>query len=71
MATRSRNGRPGRGSEGEQGFTLMELLIVIVVLGLLAGIVIFSLTGVSSSAAVAACHTDATSVENAVNDYNA
>jgi general secretion pathway protein G len=49
----------------------MELLIVIVVLGLLAGIVIFSLTGVSSSAAVAACHTDATSVENAVNDYNA
>jgi general secretion pathway protein G len=49
----------------------MELLIVVVVLGVLAGIVIFSLTGVSSQAAVAACNTDATSVENAVNDYNA
>jgi len=49
----------------------MELLIVVVVLGLLAGIVIFALTGVSSQAAVAACHTDATSVENAVSDYDA
>ena len=44
---------------------------MIVVLGVLAGIVIFSLTGVSGQAAVAACNTDATSVENAVNDYNA
>jgi prepilin-type N-terminal cleavage/methylation domain-containing protein len=59
-----------RGSVGEQGFTLMELLIVIVVLGVLAGTVVFALTGVTSSAAVAACHADASSVENAVSDYN-
>ena len=37
--------KSGEGSEG--GFTLIELLIVIVVLGILAAIVVFSLTGVS------------------------
>ena len=55
------------GSEG--GFTLIELLIVIVVLGILAAIVIFSLTGVTGQSAVAACNTDAKSVQTAVQAY--
>ncbi len=60
-----------RKPAAEEGFTLMELLIVIVVLGVLAGIVVFALGGVSAQAAVAACKSDAASVERAVSDYNA
>jgi Tfp pilus assembly protein PilE len=49
----------------------MELLIVVVVLGILAGIVVFSLTGVSAQAAVAACKSDASTVQTAVAAYEA
>jgi prepilin-type N-terminal cleavage/methylation domain-containing protein len=55
----------------EGGFTLIELLIVIVVLGILAAIVIFSLTGVTGQSQAAACNTDAKSVEVAVAAYEA
>jgi prepilin-type N-terminal cleavage/methylation domain-containing protein len=55
--------------ESEGGFTLIELLIVIIVLGILAAIVIFSLTGVSGQSQVAACNTDAKSVQTAVQAY--
>src|SRR5580693_5765719 len=57
--------------EREEGFTLIELLIVIVVLGILAAIVIFSLTGVTGTSAVAACVSDAKTVEIAVSAFNA
>jgi prepilin-type N-terminal cleavage/methylation domain-containing protein len=55
--------------ESEGGFTLIELLIVIIVLGILAAIVIFSLTGVTGQSAVAACNTDAKAVQTAVQAY--
>jgi general secretion pathway protein G len=67
----STEGSTVRNPGGEAGFTLMELLIVIVVLGVIAGIVVFALSGVSAQAAVAACKSDASSVESAVSDYNA
>ena len=54
----------------ESGFTLIELLIVIVVLGILAAVVIFALSGVTASSAVSACNADAKSVEVAVQAYN-
>ncbi len=57
------------GESPEAGFTLIELLIVIVVLGILAAIVIFSLTGVTGQSQVAACNTDAKSVQTAVQAY--
>ena len=47
----------------ESGFTLIELLIVIVVLGILAAIVVFSLTGVTGQSKPAACTSDAKTVE--------
>lgn len=59
------------GESPEGGFTLIELLIVIIVLGILAAIVIFSLTGVTGQSQVAACNTDAKSVEVAVAAYEA
>jgi general secretion pathway protein G len=55
----------------EAGFTLIELLIVIVVLGILAATVIFALGGVTKQSAVAACNSDAKSVEVAVEAYKA
>jgi general secretion pathway protein G len=54
----------------ESGFTLIELLIVIVVLGILAAVVIFALSGVTQSSAQSACNADAKSVEVAVEAYN-
>src|SRR5580700_8830184 len=55
----------------EWGFTLIELLIVIVVLGVLAGVVVFALGGVTSTSAQAACNSDAKNVETAVEAYRA
>ena len=59
------------GDASESGFTLIELLIVIVVLGVLAAIVVFSLTGVSGESKQAACTSDAKSVEIAADAYQA
>ena len=42
----------------EQGFTLVELLIVIVILGILAGIVVFAVGNLTSNAKTNACSTD-------------
>ena len=59
------------GEASESGFTLIELLIVIVVLGILAAIVVFSLTGVSGQSKQAACTSDAKSVEIAADAFQA
>ena len=59
------------GDDREAGFTLIELLIVIVVLGILAAIVVFSLSGVTGQSKSAACNSDAKTVEIAVDAYNA
>ena len=53
------------------GFTLLELLIVLAVLGILAGIVVFSLQGVGGSATVAACQSDFATTTEAVAAYQA
>ena len=63
--------RRRRAAGEEFGFTLIELLIVIVVLGILAATVIFALSGVTASSAVAACNSDAKSVEVAVQAWEA
>jgi general secretion pathway protein G len=59
------------GEVSESGFTLIELLIVIVVLGILAAIVVFSLTGVSGQSKQAACTSDGKTVEIAADAYQA
>lgn len=57
-----RAGQPRIVQRNDGGFTLVELLIVIVVLGVLAAIVVFSLTGVTSKSEAAACQSDAKTV---------
>src|SRR5664279_1832240 len=49
--------------ENESGFTLVELLIVIVILGVLAGIVVFSVSGITGRGTTAACKSDIKSVQ--------
>lgn len=47
----------------QDGFTLIELLIVIVILGVLAGIVVFAVGGISDRGEVAACKSDYKTME--------
>jgi prepilin-type N-terminal cleavage/methylation domain-containing protein len=58
-----------RGMRAEAGFTLFELLIVVVVLGILAAIVVFSLSAIGGSAATAACQSDFAATTSAVSAY--
>jgi prepilin-type N-terminal cleavage/methylation domain-containing protein len=57
--------------EREDGFTLIELLIVIVILGVLAAIVVFGVSGINDSSKVSACKSDYKSVEIASEAYYA
>jgi prepilin-type N-terminal cleavage/methylation domain-containing protein len=42
----------------ESGFTLVELLVVVVILGILAAIVVFAVNGIGDRGQSAACATD-------------
>jgi prepilin-type N-terminal cleavage/methylation domain-containing protein len=57
--------------ENESGFTLIELLIVIVILGVLSGIVVFAVSGITGRSQAAACKTDLATVQTASEAYNA
>jgi general secretion pathway protein G len=59
----------GPGKE-DSGFTMLELLIVIVVLGVLAATVIFDLGSTVSNAAVSSCNSDAKTVQIAVQAFH-
>ena len=53
----------------ERGFTLIELLIVITILGILAGIVVFAVSGISSKGQTEACNTDKSQLLTAEQTY--
>lgn len=50
----------------DRGFTLIELLIVIIILGVLAAIVVFSVRGITNNSETTACKTEIRTVETAV-----
>jgi general secretion pathway protein G len=61
--------RKSRKAEG--GFTLIELLIVIIILGVLAGIVVFSVRGITDRGDASACKANQKTAEVAVEAYYA
>lgn len=59
-----------RGTAPRDGFTLMEILVIIVVLGILAAVVIYAVGGITGKSARAACQADGATVSSAISDLN-
>lgn len=55
--------------EARDGFTLIELLIVIVILGILAAVVVFSVQGIADEGEDSACAGGARTLATAVEAY--
>ena len=68
---RSAVNRARTGRRQESGFTLIELLIVIVILGVLAGIVVFSVRGITDRGDESACKANLSTAQTAVEAYYA
>jgi general secretion pathway protein G len=57
--------------QGDEGFTLIELLIVVVILGILAGIVVFAVGGITDRGKDSACKTEKKTIQTAEEAYYA
>ena len=53
----------------DKGFTLVELLIVIVILGVLATVTVFAVRGITDQGQTAACDADQKTLEVATEAY--
>ena len=58
-------------AQRQSGFTLIELLVVIAILGILAGVVVFAIGGVTDNGQASACKLEARTVRTAVQAYRA
>ena len=55
----------------EEGFSLIELLVVIVILGILAGVVVFAVGGITDKGEKSACKADYKTIQTAEEAYRA
>jgi prepilin-type N-terminal cleavage/methylation domain-containing protein len=55
----------------DKGFTLVELLIVIVILGILATVTVFAVTGITNKGKTSACQSDGKTIQTAEEAYSA
>lgn len=58
-------------TQQDKGFTLVELLIVIVILGILATVTVFAVTGITNKGKTSACQADVKTIQTAEEAYNA
>ncbi|HRE01643.1 MAG TPA: prepilin-type N-terminal cleavage/methylation domain-containing protein, partial [Ilumatobacteraceae bacterium] len=56
-------------SKRDKGFTLVELLIVIVILGILATVTVFAVRGITDKGTKSACQADKKTLEVAIESY--
>src|SRR5690242_4729093 len=61
---------PQKRGRNEGGFTLVELMVVLVILGLLATIVIINVLPAADRAKLTAAHASVTQLEQAIEMYN-
>src|SRR5277367_5821153 len=72
MFHRRGGGKPiDEGELIERGFTLVELLIVIVILGILAGIVVFAVGNLTGNAKSTGCNAEKNTINQALESYKA
>jgi general secretion pathway protein G len=62
--------RRRRGKRDQEGFTLVELMVVLVILGLLATIVIINVLPAADRAKLTTAHASAAQLEQAIEMYN-
>ena len=60
-----------KARQSESGFTLIELLMVIVILGVLAGVVVFAVGGITDKGQTSACKADYKTMQVAEEAYYA
>lgn len=53
----------------DKGFTLVELLIVIVILGILATVTVFAVRGITDQGQTSACDADKKTMQTAIESY--
>jgi general secretion pathway protein G len=58
-------------NKDQKGFTLIELLIVIIILGVLAAIVVFSVGGITDRGNTSACKANVSTINTAVEAFYA
>lgn len=58
-----------RGERRDAGFTLVEILITIVILGLLATVTVFAVRGITDRGEIASCDTDEQTLLRAADIY--